>query len=445
MLTTSTLCKNLFNQEAKDIFHMVNIKDKQAKGRYIDACLALSMRVCSTLFERDDALFLFSGAIAANEACPLYARRIIQVKSTYHLKTAEERLLFTPDNRFLLLSLFLNTILLSDINNCFRKVFEKTMQDLGIKPLLPQKHFHSFLQDEGKSRERASRLAYNQLFETHMKQSLMESNLTDPIYAELHALSQEDLIQTYRSFRNQKLYTFPTFGMLVFLAKKIKEEEITVILKVKIITKNGVEGILAKKFGKGTGKTPAIVLDGMGTDGSFGISYYRQEGQTCPSNYFRYDNPRLLHDPEKPCFYCKHSPEHNPEIMRIFEERFQKATEDFETLFYVLASDTDVPLTAYPALFSLMQEMQPKVEELGLSADKPLAFSIATAHVNSVENEENSAFFLDKVPEKYVEEVLKLETRTLWTIHKVHHFKRDFNNFLRSDEMILRAFEPLVI
>lgn len=405
-----TLCKTLFGCEAKEIFYMTKIKDERAKSQFIDECLKVSMRVCSALFQRDDALFLFSGAIAANEGCPLYARRIIQIKLGYHLKSEEEKILFTPENRFLLLSLFLNTILLSHINNCFRKVFEKTMKELDINPPTPKKHFNDFIQDPGRCREKASRLAYNELFKTHMKQSLSESDLTDPLLAELEGLSQEDLMQTYK---DQKLYTFPPFGMLVFLAKKIKEEEITVILKVKIITKDGVEGILTKKFGEGTGKTPAIVLDGIGTDGSFGIPFYRKKGMDCPNNYFRHDNPRLLHDKETSCFYCRRNPEHNPQIMRIFEERFQKATEDIELLFYALASDSvfsDDPFLQndqkYPALFKLLLEIHPRVEELGLEADTPLAFSIATAHVGTVESEENEEFYLDKVPARFAEEIL---------------------------------------
>lgn len=409
---SQTLCKTLFNKEAKEIFYQINIKEPKIKTQFVDECLMVSMRVCSALFQRDNALFLFSGAIAANEACPLYARRIIQIKSTYHLNTEEEKILFSQENRFLLLSLFLNTILLSDINNCFKKVFEETMKELAIKPPIPKKHFNTFIQDPGKCREYAARIAYNTLFESHMRQSLLESNLTDPLYAELSKLSEEDLIKTYPNFRNQKLYTYPAFGMLVFLAKKIQEEKITVILKVKIITKNGVAGILTKKFGDGTGKTPALILDGIGTDGSFGIPYYRQKGQECPQNYFRYDNTKLLHDKDKPCFFCKHDP--NPEILKIFEERFISATKDFQSLFYALASDSIdqenhslQEKQKYPALYKLIQEMQPKVVELGLKADKPLAFSIVTAHVNSVEREDNKEFYLDKVPESFVEQFSK--------------------------------------
>ncbi len=406
-------CNALFNQEAEQIFYRIPIKDRDAKRKFVDQCLEVSMRVCSALFERDDALFLFSGAIAANEACPLYAYRIIKIKRGYDLKTTDEKLEFTKENCFLLLSLFLNTILLSDINNCFIKVFGQAIEKLKIDPPTPKKHFKTFLLDEGKYRETASRAAYNVLFESFVKQILFESSMKEPLNLELSELAKEDLKIKYPNFRNLSLYTYPIAGILIYLSKKIEEDGITLIIKIKIITQKGVEGVLVRKFGNAEGKAPVLVLSGIGTDGSFGIPNYRQKGQSCPNNYFRYEDPKRLHAKTEPCFFCKLNPESDTSLLNLFQQRVNQATEDFQTLFYALAVDSVLSderfrpyfnrEDKYPVLAEIFQTMQPKIHELGLSMEQPLAFSIVTAHVNSAEREESSGFYLDKVPKSHIE------------------------------------------
>ena len=112
---------------------------------------------------KDNTLPIYSAA-AGNEGCHLYGYRIVQLKRHYHEKSVEEKLAMNEDNRFLLLSFFLSFILLSDVNQCFIKVFRETMKELGLKEPTPKKYFNAFLLDEGKRREEASRMAYNTQF-----------------------------------------------------------------------------------------------------------------------------------------------------------------------------------------------------------------------------------------------------------------------------------------
>ena len=84
------------------------------------------------------------------------------------------------DNRFLLLSFFLSFILLSDVNQCFIKVFRETMKELGLKEPTPKKYFNAFLLDEGKRREEASRMAYNTQFTSYMKEMLKNTETKIP-------------------------------------------------------------------------------------------------------------------------------------------------------------------------------------------------------------------------------------------------------------------------
>lgn len=416
-----TICKVLFNKEAEEIFDYTGISGQKKKRIFIDECLRISMRVCSALFKRDDALALFSHSLALNEACLFYSYRVVKLKASYHLLSEEERLKMTPDNCFLLLQFFLNNVLLQDINQCFCKVFKKTMNDLNIPVPKPKKYFKIFLQDPANRRLRAALMAYNVLFKTHLQETLAKSNFNDPVYAELYELSKENLIIEYGKTKKIALYSYPLFGLLVLSYKKIQEDQVSLMIKVKVITKEGVEGVLVKKFGQAMGNQPVLVFDAIGTDGSFGVPHYRDKGQECLHNYFRYDRKmsNLLHDEKKTCFYCHPNPKRDPAILEQFQERLNNGTEDLETLFYALGADAGLVESSehylaffnnekkYPKLSKIFQDMRSKIIELGLHMNKPLAFAVATAHINTAAREDNDRFYLDRVPESYVEEILE--------------------------------------
>lgn len=388
-----TCCQILFGAKA-EAFHNIQMKGGKDKSIFIDQCLEISMKVSSALFQKENTLPLFSGAIAANEACPFYCYRIIKLKQTYHLKSDREKLEMSPDNCFLLLSLFLNSILLSDINKCFKKVFNEQIKALALKPPAPKRYFKAFLQDEGKVRERLAREAYGRLFETYLKEKLLEQN--HPLLNELYKLSQEDLLMTYPNFKNVKVYTYPIFGLLIYMAERCEQEQIPVIVKIKVITKQGVEGFLSKKFGNAKERDPAIIFNGIVTDGSFDLSYYRSKGQKCPHNFFQYDDKNRLHNQQETCFFCQPKSATDPSLLKNYQEKFDLVTQDLKKMIYLLAADSleDVDrLKGYPELLKFYLEMKPEVDKL--------SFAIATAHTNSIFLEQNR-FHLDSPPKEIV-------------------------------------------
>lgn len=405
-------CRNLFNKDSKEIFSNVKINDRRDHQKYIDSCLQLSMKVCSLLFEREDALIFFSCAVAANEACPLYTYRLVTIKETYAQKTEEEKLNSSEENRFLLLSLFLNTILLSGQPLSLVKVFSKVIKENKLIRPGRNPRFHEFLHDDGKMREYASRKAYNELFETYMKNKLSELSLHSPVFKDLDLLAQQNLTITYPNFRHQKLYTYPIFGILMFLVKEIEEDKLGVIVRIKVITQEGVTGYIKGTIGKIKNvSSPVMVLNGIATDGSFGIGDYRMKGQSCPHNYFHYESQRLLHAQNENCFFCKEHPASTSNLLSQIEESCSKVLANPKELFYAFAVDSIISdpelyravseSEKFPELKNIIHEYKPKVMDLGLSSNKPTTFSVATVHLSTLQMEEKRDFYLDVTPKEF--------------------------------------------
>ena len=104
---------------------------------------------------------------------------------------------------------------------------------------------------------------------------LKNTEAKDPVYAELCSIGHENLIKEAKTYRKTSLYTYPTFPALVFLQKKIAEEEIPFIIKIKILNKDGVIGILSKTVGNVKEGDPILVFEGIGTDGSINVPTFR--------------------------------------------------------------------------------------------------------------------------------------------------------------------------
>lgn len=401
---TQTSCHFLFGGEA-DIFENIKMKPIETKRAFIDESLKVLMKVNLAFFKQGNTLPFYS-CRAFNEGCHLYSRQIIQ------LKNKPEETLTEEEQRFLHLTFFLSFILLADMK-LFIKTIKNAMEVLQLQAPLPHKQFDLFLLDEGKRRETASRIALNKIyFEPYMKRVFVQSAEENVLYSELNLLaSSENLMKESHNFRSVKLYTYPTFPALVFIVDRIFKENIPFVIKVKILTKEGVAGTIVKVFGEARNQDPVLVLEGIGTD-AYTIPFCREKAQGCPRYYRRYPEVRKRHPESKTCFLCHPAPEEvKGALLAPFYERFKIATESISTLFYAFGVDATEKhqrpffenQDKYPMLTQIFRETEPKVDKLGLGMERPIAFSLCHAHVNTFEKASQEMLFMDTPPEEFLQ------------------------------------------
>ena len=90
----------------------------------------------------------------------------------------------------------------------------------------------------------------------------------------------------------------------------------------------------------------------------------------------------------------------------------EKATQSIETLFHALGADSVKDQEEfvhffkdkekYPQLTAIHERAISIIQELGLSSEKPLAFSICHAHVSTLKCLSDDRLFLDTPPGEYL-------------------------------------------
>ena len=243
-IVPESYCHFLFGQEADQVFQLSYLPERLDKRQFFERCLELAIRVNVYLFTHRDAILLLDPR-AYNKQCQLYALRVCQIHRRYSQKTEEEKMAFTEENRFLHLAFFLNYQFRE--SQTYVQTVLSTMQMMGLDPFHKEfilKRFKIFLKDGDLNREKASRLAFNQIFEKQTKESLHQLRDQGPLQKELSLLADEDLQidGTSLGVRIERLYTYPKLAGLAYLIDAMVQERLHFVIKVKVVNKNGYGG-----------------------------------------------------------------------------------------------------------------------------------------------------------------------------------------------------------
>ncbi len=427
---TETTCKYFFGQEAEKIFSDFHLTQPRSQGlmtqcqsfrsegeidkkrKFIDECLDLLIRVNVFLLSKKEGLFLIDPKDHQNQ-CHLSSMRAVQIMAVYSQQTEEEKLSKNGENRFLHLSFFLSLSLISDMN-LFVKTIQAAMKEMKAKAPAPKNKFQDFLRDQKRSRENAARQALVDDFESHIKSLFASSAESSPLRSELHLMAQEDLQMSSSfdpmisniSLNKEKTFTLPKLAGMAHFVSEIAKKNIPYVIKVKVMTKDGVAGTVVKPFGEIQAKTPVIVFEAIATDGSFSLPVCTEEAKKCHQYFFRHPDRKMRHDEQKKCFNCTFS----AIDLQPYRERIEQAAKSPEEMFYAVAADfmaqvqpEALPLfdnrEKYPLLSKIYRESIPKVSELGLSRNNPVTFSVCHVHPDNGLHALSETLFLDASPE----------------------------------------------
>lgn len=405
-------CEYLFGKNAVEVFYNNNGKGAAEKTAFIDECLDLMMRINEYILTHKNGFVLIDPK-ASNNQCHLYALRAAQIQAAYSAKTEEERFAQTEENRFLHLSLFLSYSLAGDADHLI-EVVKKTIHAMGVKKPRQYQRFEAFLRDKDKLLEKAARKALNRVFEQHLKEVLAQPSEENPrLRAELLQLAQENLqITSGSKARASTLYTYPKFAGVVHLVDVIAKEKIPFVIKVKVITKDGVAETPITAFrGEIQDDTPVLVFEGIATDGSFPFAYCRKEAKKCPSYFFRNNKAEDLHADGKNCFFCKKT----TVDIEPYRQRLQQVMESSREMFYALGADFIMqnqkvfqPLFAMPEKYPLLSEMFTeaisKIEELGLGMLNPKTFTVCHVRMDTGVHALSDQLVIERSPQVFLKE-----------------------------------------
>lgn len=405
-----TICHYLFGKEAEQVFESSPHAYLRTNKNFVEECLHCCIRVHLFFLSQKQGFFLIDPA-AHNNQCHLYALKAARIQVLYSHKTEEEKLAQTEENRFIHLALFLSYFFKEP--NAYLKIIEETLKQTGQKAPTPKKHFQAFLRDEGSCRERASRLALNELFRKDLLKSL--SNHPSPLYSELHTMALEDLeISQDAGFgvhHKEKIYTYPKIVGVAYLIDVIAKENIAMVLKVKILTAKGAGGVILQTNREIQPHEPTLVFEAVATEDSYSLTQFKKEARNCPTYTYRHPEKNKLHDEKKPCFFCtKH-----PVDLVPFQERIKTAMQSPEKMLYALGADFVVtaqqsfqPLFAnyqkYPLLSALFEEALSDRQKLGLVNPDPQAFSMFHVHTEIGSEALSEKMALDRSSEMLLKE-----------------------------------------
>lgn len=436
MHISETNCQYLFGQDADQILFKLNHLSKDKKNeesQFIERCLELSMRVNTYLFTHKDAILLLDPR-AFNKQCQMYALRACQINKNYHQKSDEEKMAQTEENRFLHLAFFLNYEFRE--NAVYVKTVLSALKMMKMNPFnqnFTRKDFTKFLRDEDRSREKASRIAFNQVFEKETKTVLHKIKNQDPFTRELYQLSLENLkIEgTSLGTKTGELYTYPKLAGLAYLIDAVAREDIKFVIQTKIVSKDGFGGTFYHASGPIEENDSVIVFGGFATDGSCSAPEKMEEAKKCPTYLYRNNEKR--HALNAKCFYC------TPIEMDLnpIQEHLKKVMVSSKDLILGLGVEfmlaEQKPLlkffqdsSKYPQLTSFFEISCSKIKDLGLDQDDKRIFGIyhtCTATGKSVLANE---FAFDSSPEEF----LKKKRIIQLTPSKLEVFcKEKFNAF----------------
>lgn len=405
-LVSESTCKYLFGREGNEIFGNLKFSknyNSSEQRKIVDECLELIMRINVFILTKKDALFLID-PMASNNQCHLYSLRAAQIMKDYRYTSGKEKLAKTEENRFLHLSFFISYSLMKD-TTLFVQAVQRAIAEMGEKIPSPKRIFNDFLRDDGKYRERSSRIALNRLFEGYVKDKLSLYKENNALYKDLYNIAHEKL-QIESCEGRDVLYTYPKLAGVAYMVDILAKEQIPFVIKVKVITKNGAAGTIIQASDKAEEKAPVIVFEAIATDGSLTLLKCTEEAKKCPTYFYQYTDKNQRHSEEKTCFFCKKA----TDDLEPYRQRLQTAMRTPEDMFYALGADFILRCQKdfqvffkddkkYPYLAKLFAYAIPKISELGLAMDKPITFSMCHVHMDSASHALSEKLLLDTSPE----------------------------------------------
>lgn len=399
MLNPTSHCQYLYGKPTQDVF------ETKLGENVIDQCLATLMSVHVFLFSNRDPFFLIQPT-AYNDQCHLYGLRTVQIMRVYSQMTESEKEARNETNRFLHLSLLLSFAFIINPH------FYVEMVQQGLKELKAQRpakrsfptrkaltQFFTAL--ESRQSKAAAREAYNQVFTTYAKASVLlmkEREGATALDLELFNLFTTENLSLHPRLDDGEgptqegrivFYTPPKFAGVALMMNMLEMEEIPFAIKVMAITKQGT-GVLSFISKKPQESEPVLIFEAFATDGSLTLQECREIAMHCPS-YHRKSSSIPSH-PGATCLFC------NPQRIDLspFQARLGHAAQNPRRMFlalgadYVLSSGTQTKYLKYfkdeeryPLLTALFQEATLDIDALGLSMHKPLTFSVSFAYADN--------------------------------------------------------------
>ncbi len=405
-----------------------------------ERCLELSIRINVYLFTYKEAILLLDPR-AFNKQCQQYALRACQINKNYNEKTEEEKFAHTEENRFLHLAFFLNYEFRE--NTTYVKTVLSALKGLKINPFnqeFTRKNFIKFLRDEKRCREKASRIAFNQLFENKMKQELDSLKDTTTFYRELYALSMENLkIEgTSLGTKTGELYTYPKLAGLAYLIDQVAREDIKFVIKTKIVNQEGFGGVFIHASEPIDENDSVIVFASFATDGSCAVQERMEEAKKCPTYLYRNNDAQKRHAINAKCFYC------TPVEMDLnpISNQLKKVMASSKDL--ILGLGVEFMLSEqktflnffqdgykYPHLKNLFQSSFERIKDLELDHNNKRIFGIYHTYTENGKSVLADDFALDSNPEQFLQKKGMIDTQL--SSSKLEDFcKEKFNNFCQD-------------
>lgn len=402
---SESTCKYLFGKEASQLFNNnIKFQTPQEKKEFIDHCLQVSMEINLFLLEKKDSFFLLDPVSFTNQ-CHLFSLKAARLLKGFSEKSTEQKLERSEENRFLHLSLFLSYSFINN-PNLYVSVVKEALKTSGIQAPKPNKKFFLFLMDEGKYREKATRIALNDLFESSLKQSLSSAKEESGLYLDLFNIANEELrIETNHRFK-EKVYTFPKFAGVAYMIDLLAKEKIAFVIKVKVVSKEGVAGRITIPSRAIDTDEPVLVFESIATDGTLTLEECSERAKECPNYFYRDSNKNVRHKESDSCFFCKE----NEKDLTPYITKVNTVMAEPENMFYALGADfvvhmqnSFVPMfqdeKKYPSLAPLFQKAVPKIKELGLDMTAPTTFSVCHVHTDTAAHALENTLLLDCPPE----------------------------------------------
>jgi hypothetical protein len=337
-----------------------------------------------------EALFLFDPT-AFNNQCHLYALMVAQTIDQAKIENVDAK-------RFLCLSFCLSYAFLTD-PKLIDQVACKAL--VAMKAAPPSKEFRLFLKDPESTRMHAARQALNLLFEEHMKRTLSsgEGSL-DP---ELALLAHQDL-QFASDGGRGALYTFPKFAGVAYLVEAIFRENVALLFKVKVVTKegNGSFSHSGQNIEALNPMMPVVIFEMVATDHSLSVAECLDNAKRCPNHSQRNVSRKNRHQATESCLFCTSS----QVDVTSYQQRFQPLLMRTQEMFLALGADFILqeqrPFLSFftdrkrfPQLTALFEKSIPTIEEFALSMTKPLNMSVSHAYVDSAAQASKSGLVID--------------------------------------------------
>lgn len=396
----ASACHYLFGKEADTMY--VNSKfSKSQINENLDCLIGINIAFLSRK-EKDG--FPFIDPAAFNNQCHLYSFLASKIKADYKIKTDEEKLAKTQQNRFLHLSFLLSHTFLTD-RNLLCQVIETAAHKGEITIPNDKKNFYNFVKDIGGTLIRSARLSLNDVFEQTIKELLVTNNQKSALHQELYDISlEEDLRIPVMSSKQINLYTLPKLAGVAFLI----QEKIAFVIKTKVMTSKGTTSHLIYQQNVPLNKddTPVLIFEAMTSD-ELSIESMRKIAQGCPSYFERKPSRKHRHNENETCLFCTSA----TVDIKPYLQTFEKATKSIEQTFYALGADfmkeVQTPFLKffqdtkkYPILTQIFQNSATEIERLGVSIKHPKAFTIDHVYLDSAAHA--SEFRMNSSPQDYL-------------------------------------------